>query len=242
MRQVREVSIAGISVVAYSSIEQLIEQEIYSEGVITPGFAIAINPEKIISANEDNKVKEILNSATLRFPDGIGVSYVMSKKLRRKVVRIPGCELWQQLLEITVTHQTPIFIIGATPETLAKTVGKLSDKGVNVVGWQHGFFADADIDGIIESIKLSQAEIVTVALGSPKQEIFIQQCRKVLPQIFYMGVGGTYDVYTGNVKRAPWFFRTIHCEWLYRILSQPTRASRQLKLLTYVKMYIFGKL
>ncbi|MGQ7146924.1 WecB/TagA/CpsF family glycosyltransferase, partial [Escherichia sp. SS-MK2] len=89
----------------------------------------------------------------------------------------------------------------------------------------------------------SGAQIVTVAMGSPKQEIFMRDCRLVHPDALYMGVGGTYDVFTGHVKRAPKIWQTLGLEWLYRLLSQPSRIKRQLRLLRYLRcaFYVTGE-
>jgi UDP-N-acetyl-D-mannosaminouronate:lipid I N-acetyl-D-mannosaminouronosyltransferase len=113
---------------------------------------------------------------------------------------------------------------------------------VNIVGSQDGYFKPEDRTALFERIRLSGAKIVTVAMGSPKQEILMRDCRNVYPDALYMGVGGTYDVFTGHVKRAPKVWRELGLEWLYRLLSQPTRWRRQLKLLKFLGYYYGGRL
>ena len=95
---------------------------------------------------------------------------------------------------------------------------------------------------LFERIHASGAQIVTVAMGSPKQEIFMRDCRKTHPDALYMGVGGTYDVFTGHVKRAPKIWQNLGLEWLYRLLSQPSRITRQLRLLRYLRWHYTGNL
>ena len=86
------------------------------------------------------------------------------------------------------------------------------------------------------------AKIITVAMGSPRQEILMRDCRQVYPDALYMGVGGTYDVFTGHVKRAPKVWQNLGLEWLYRLLSQPSRITRQLRLLRYLGWHYSGRL
>ncbi|PLL09905.1 lipopolysaccharide N-acetylmannosaminouronosyltransferase, partial [Klebsiella pneumoniae] len=84
--------------------------------------------------------------------------------------------------------------------------------------------------------------IVTVAMGSPRQEIFMRDCRRLYPHALYMGVGGTYDVFTGHVHRAPKFWQDLGLEWFYRLLLQPSRIKRQFRLLRYLRWHYSGKL
>jgi UDP-N-acetyl-D-mannosaminouronate:lipid I N-acetyl-D-mannosaminouronosyltransferase len=237
-----EVTVGDISVSSFKSIEHLINSAILDGNSIKPGIGIAINPEKIMTAKNDISVKAILDKATLKYPDGIGVTYVMSKKLGEKVARIPGCELWENLMISSIPHKIPVFILGATGQVIHQTRDKLVALGVNVVGFHDGYFDKNNPEDIINEIKNSGAKIISVGLGSPSQELFIFDCVKDVPNAFYMGVGGTYDVYTGSVKRAPWFFRKIHCEWLFRLLSNPTRMKRQFNLVKYIQLYLTGKL
>ncbi|VFS68548.1 Putative N-acetylmannosaminyltransferase [Kluyvera cryocrescens] len=99
---------------------------------------------------------------------------------------------------------TPVFLIGGKPEVLAETAAKLRQQwNVNLVGTQDGYFTADERPALFERIRDSGAKIVTVAMGSPKQEILMRDCRQIHPDALYMGVGGTYDVFTGHVKRAP---------------------------------------
>lgn len=238
----KEVTIGGISISNFESIEDAITTEIITSTGVKPGVAIAINPEKIVTALAQPELKKIIDNASLRYPDGIGVAYVMGKKLGKKISRIPGCELWESIMTRSGSTQIPVYIMGGTNEVIGKTKEKLINSGVNIVGYRNGYFEPDQQSQIINEIVASGAKIVSVALGSPKQELFIYQCKALMPNTFFMGVGGTYDVYIGNVKRAPYFFRKMHAEWLFRLLSQPTRLSRQIKLFKYITLYFKGKL
>lgn len=237
-----KIKVAGIAVSAHCSIDDMIRKDILIDNVVKPGIAVAINPEKIMLSIKDESIFNILQKATLKYPDGIGVSYVMNKKSGHHVARIPGCELWEQLMLTSVHNKIPVFLVGASKETLIKTKNKLIENGVNIVGEKDGYFTPEEESSLISEIKNSGAKIVSVALGSPKQELFIFECVKHIPDAFFMGVGGTYDVYTGSVKRAPRLFRKLKCEWLFRLLSQPTRINRQVNLIKYLILYLRGKL
>ncbi|STW66146.1 putative UDP-N-acetyl-D-mannosaminuronic acid transferase [Klebsiella michiganensis] len=103
-------------------------------------------------------------------------------------------------------------------------------------------FAADQRQALFERIRDSGAKIVTVAMGSPRQEILMRDCRDVYPQALYMGVGGTYDVFTGHVQRAPKFWQDLGLEWFYRLVSQPSRIKRQARLLRYLRWHYTNKL
>ncbi len=238
----KKINIAGISISSFTSIEQAIETEIITPSGIKSGVAIAVNPEKIMIAKKNKQLAELLAKASLKYPDGIGVSYVMSKKSRQYVARIPGCELWEKVMLKSAEQKIPVFLVGASATVLQQTQSKLMVQGVNIVGAINGYFNQTDEAKVIAQIKASGAQIISVALGSPKQELFMFECHKAIPTSFFMGVGGSYDVFTGNVKRAPLGFIKFHCEWLYRLLSQPTRINRQINLIKYILLYLMKKL
>jgi UDP-N-acetyl-D-mannosaminouronate:lipid I N-acetyl-D-mannosaminouronosyltransferase len=240
---VQEELVAGLSIKLFSSMQNAVDAVISPQGKVISGSAIAINPEKIIKAREDNFINDILLSATIRFADGIGVVKTLSRKSGKKITRIPGCELWEEVMKKASEHQLSVFLIGAKPEVIEQTKDKLVRQyGVNVCGYQNGYFNSVQESELIERLVELKPSIVSVALGSPRQEILINRCRERCPDTFFMGVGGTYDVYTNNVKRAPKLFRALNLEWFYRLASQPTRFNRQLNLINYLYLELFRKL
>ena len=134
----------------------------------------------------------------------------------------------KRLMERAGREGTPVFLIGGKPQVLAQTEDKLRRQwNVNIVGSQDGYFTPADREALFARIAASGAKIVTVAMGSPRQEILMRDCKAVWPQALYMGVGGTYDVFTGHVKRAPKIWQKMGLEWLYRlIIAAITSAQR----------------
>lgn len=227
------ITIGGIPVHPFTSFDELLNQIFDETGQVQPGFAVAINPEKIILARQSSDIQAILQAATLRYADGIGVAKLMQRRAHKALPRLPGCELWESVMARAAEHKTPVFLVGGQHEVNQQVKEKLEAQfGCQIVGNVDGFFADEA--QLMDQIVASGARIVTVAMGSPRQEQFILRLREKLPTCFYMGVGGTYDVFTENVQRAPKFFRDIGLEWFYRLLSQPTRIGRHTRLIKFV--------
>lgn len=240
MQQPPIVNVGGVDVMAFRDMQQLVEFIVHDDGSVFAGSAIAINPEKVMKAQEDAAIRDMLNEAEIRYADGMGVVKVMQKKLGQPVQRVPGCETWEAIMYRAAATKVPVFLIGAKPEVLAETKAKLEAAGVQVVGAQDGYFKDED--ALIDQVKVSGARIVTVAMGSPRQEKFIQKAKPLLPNTYFMGVGGTYDVFTGHVKRAPEIWCKLNLEWAYRLIDQPSRIKRQWSLVEYLWLYLRGKL
>lgn len=237
---VPQVNVGPVQVAAFKDMQQLLEFIVHDDGSVYAGSAIAINPEKVLTAMRDPQIEAVINGADIRYADGIGVVKVMRKRLQQNVQRIPGCELWQNLMLRAAACKVPVFIVGAKPEVNQQTADKLRSQQVNLVGAADGYFNDEA--ALIAQIKQSGARIVSVAMGSPRQELLIQRIRARHPDCFYMGVGGSYDVFTGNVQRAPALWCKLNLEWAYRLLLQPSRIGRQLGLARYVWWYWTGKI
>lgn len=238
-----EVCVGGINVRPFSSMDDAVAAIFDAGGDLTPGFAVAVNPEKVILTQENAQVRKHLESATLRFADGIGVVFAMRAKGTRGA-RIAGCELWQHVMKRAAAHRTPVFLIGAKPETLAEVRERLVAvyPTLHIVGSQDGYFKAEDKQRLIDEVAASGAQIVTVAMGSPRQEELIAELRKSHPDAFYMGVGGTYDVFVGRVRRAPPLARRLQLEWLFRLLHEPARIWRQRRLVTFAMRLVTGRL
>lgn len=215
-------------------------QSIINNYLNDANIAVAINPEKILSSISNSDTYKAVEVADIRYLDGIGTVKLAEKKLNKKLCRIPGCELWENLMIEAGKNNISVYILGADKAVVEKTVAKLNNYNVNVVGYHDGYFLDDD--QMIQEIIDTRPKILSVALGSPRQEIFMKRCRELGANFFMMGVGGTYNVFTGNVKRAPESWCKLNLEWLYRLLSEPTRLKRQLKLLKFVELAYRGKI
>ncbi|MCE0802687.1 lipopolysaccharide N-acetylmannosaminouronosyltransferase [Buttiauxella sp. A2-C1_F] len=236
-------TIRGLSLLGWRDMQHALDY-LYAGGSLRSGTLVAINAEKILSAERDQQVRVLIDNAEYKYADGISVVRSIRKKFPGAAVsRVPGADLWEALMQRAGGEGTPVFLIGGKPEILAQTEAKLRKQwNVNIVGSQDGYFKAEQQQALFERIRESGAAIVTVAMGSPRQEIFMRDCRKVYPDALYMGVGGTYDVFTGHVKRAPKVWQNLGLEWLYRLLSQPSRITRQIKLLRYLAWHYTGRL
>ncbi|HGJ5892561.1 MAG TPA: lipopolysaccharide N-acetylmannosaminouronosyltransferase [Arsenophonus apicola] len=217
---------------------------LFSNQQIKPGTLVAINAEKVLTAEQDSDLNALLAEAEYLYADGISIVRAIRRKYpQAKVSRIAGADLWEALMEIAGQKAVPVFLVGGKAEILKQTENKLRTQWqVNIVGSQDGYFKPEQREILFNRIQASGAKIVTVAMGSPKQEIVIRDCRQVYPDALYMGIGGTYDVFTGHIKRAPKLWQRLGLEWLYRLLAQPSRIKRQVKLLRFLAYYYGGKL
>lgn len=238
-----KVDIRGIDLLVAKNQCELVDFLLYQDEIKT-GQLIAINAEKVILSDEQPKIKELLRQAEYKYADGISVVYSVRKKYPQyqTIERIAGADLWQALMKRAGELNIPVFLIGSTADTLVKTIERLAPWQVKIAGSQDGYFSVEQEEYLIRQIAQSGAKVVTVALGSPKQELFIQKARQYYPQALYMGVGGSYDVFVGKVKRAPIGWQKLGLEWLYRLLQQPTRWKRQKRLLKYFYYYLTNQL
>ena len=224
----------------FDSIDQAVEK-ITTFHLNHSNIAIAINPEKIMLSMSNSDVYSAIEFSDIRYLDGIGTVKLAESRIGRKLNRIPGCELWERLMIKAGKAQYPVFILGSSNDVVEKTVSKLKGKyNVNIVGYHDGYFLNDD--EIIKDIINSKPKILSVALGSPRQEIFMRKCKDAGADFFMMGVGGSYDVFTNNIKRAPKIWCSLNLEWFYRLLLEPKRIKRQLKLLTFIKLAFKGKI
>jgi len=194
-------------------------------------FVITANPEVVMKANEDRQFMDYVQKATYICADGIGI--VKAARLLGNPLpeRVTGYDTMMQLLEIGNRKHYKIFLLGAQNETLQKTVENINATypNVEIVGYQDGYFNWEDND-IADRIAETQPDLIFVALGVPRQEKWISENLSAFKKGVFIGVGGSFDVIAGTVKRAPLFWQKLNLEWFYRLLSQPTRWRRMLAL------------
>jgi N-acetylglucosaminyldiphosphoundecaprenol N-acetyl-beta-D-mannosaminyltransferase len=197
-------------------------------------FIVAINPEKIMHGTKDPELKELLNSATYQIPDGYGI-VLLSKRQGGKIKeRVTGCDLFQQLCELAAKENKTVFLYGAKPGVAEKAKAVLEErfKGLKIVGCLDGYIQDKQL--IIDTINQAKPDFLFVALGSPRQEKWIKENMDRLNVHIFQGVGGSFDVVSGNLERAPLWMQKIGLEWLHRVILEPKRIKRILKLLIFL--------
>ena len=188
---------------------------------------VTINPEMMELAAKNEEFANILKNADIIIPDGIGIKIGFKIK-GIEIDRIAGIELAYNILAKANDENLPVALIGAKSEILALACKNLKSKiqNLNIVYSRDGFFKEDEEDSIVENIALLEAKVVLVALGAPKQDLFIQKLKQACKGAIFVGVGGSFDVWSGVVKRAPIAFQKLGLEWLYRTIMQPSRFKR----------------
>lgn len=202
---------------------------------------IAVNPEKLMAARKNELLKKLINSSTFQIPDGVGI-LIASKMAGGNIRhRVTGVDMMKKLLEMAADTGKKVFLYGAKPAVVeqAATNIKVMYPAINIVGIQDGYEQNEEV--VVQKINDAGADLVFVALGSPKQELWIERNMERLHAKVFQGVGGSFDVFSGTVKRAPYIFRKTGFEWLYRLLSNPKRIGRQTALIEFMYRLVFKK-
>ncbi len=191
---------------------------------------IAMNAEKIIKS--DDSLRKIVNS-NIAYPDGFGAVLAL-KSIGLSAIKIPGSEFWLDIVS-RFERSKRFYLIGSTREVIHATVNRLKREfpSIEIVGYRDGFLSDRDKYRLIDDLKKTQPDIVFVAQGSPRQEFLMQELKEE-HKALYMGLGGSFDIYGGDKRRAPSLFLKLELEWFYRLLKEPTRFSRQLALIKFL--------
>lgn len=235
-------SIMGVPVRPFGSYAQAVEHvaDVISSG--RKSFCVAINPEKVRQAVRDPQLLAILQDADIGVCDGIGIVLAARLLYGRKIRRCTGCDLFFHLNATAAARGWRVFLLGASPECNAAACARLGEMypGLKIVGNRDGYFRDSE--EVVAEINASRADLVFVAMGSPKQEHWIARHRRSINASFCMGIGGTLDVVSGRAKRAPKVFRRTGTEFLFRLLANPGRWRRQLALPAFVLMAVGRRL
>jgi UDP-N-acetyl-D-mannosaminouronate:lipid I N-acetyl-D-mannosaminouronosyltransferase len=244
VRQLDDESIVGgVAVSPFDSLEACAQRILSDARSGAGGFAIAINAEKVITCGVDRDLEATVERATLRYPDGAGVVVAMRLKGARST-RVAGADLWLEVLRQTHGRPVSIALIGAKPDVLTATRRRIEREFPNatVAIARNGYEGTRDMEALVREVATHQPDLVFVALGSPRQELLIERFRAVHPAGFYMGLGGSFDIYAGVKKRAPLWMQRRGLEWLFRFLSEPSRAPRETKRLKFLALLVLGRL
>ncbi len=202
------------------------------------------NPEMIVEAKNNAEFKNILNSADLVIPDGIGV--VFASKLNKAKIkeRVPGCDITFSILDKIKDKDFSVYILGAGKNVAEVAKKNMEEKfpGINIVGTHDGYFDEVEEKNIVNEITDKKPDILLVGLGMVKQESWAYKYKDTLPVKVTACIGGTIDVMAGNVKRAPQIFIKLNLEWFYRLLKQPSRFFRILKIPVFVFLCVKSKI
>lgn len=205
-------------------------------------YVVTPNPEFVYTCYHDASLYPLLENAGLCVPDGIGVIYAAKIQGTPLKERVAGIELGEELLKWASENSKTVFFLGSKPGIAEKAAENLKKKypKLEVAGMHDGYFKD---DGpVVDEIARSKADIVFCCMGFPRQERFmsgnIEKCgAKVM-----LGLGGSLDVFAGEVKRAPEFFCRAGLEWFYRLMKEPSRIGRMMKLPAFLWIVIWKKM
>ena len=225
----------GVGVFPFASEQELID---YVER--RPGILVAVNAEKIIHA--DDELRGLINR-NIGYCDGAGAVKGLRKKGHGDVSKIAGCELWLKIIERMYRDRT-FYLVGGRQEVIDQTVEKLRSQfdGIRIVGYRNGYIADDEqCEALLDDIARKSPDVVFVATGSPRQERLMERMQQRHKAI-YQGLGGSFDVYTGHVERAPKWWIDHNMEFAYRLIKEPRRIKRQIHLVKYAYWLAFNKL
>lgn len=205
-------------------------------------YVVTPNPEIVMAAMDSTDFRRDVNGADLVLPDGIGIIYgarILGTPLKAKV---PGIDFAAGLFEKLSERGGSVFLFGAKPGIAEKAAGNIKAKypGLRVVGCENGYYKDDA--PIIAHINEASPDLLLVCLGAPKQERFMAAYSGRLNAGLMAGLGGSLDVFAGTVKRAPKFWQRLGLEWFYRLITDPKRIKRMIKLPVFLFLTIGSRL
>lgn len=193
---------------------------------------VTLNPEMLIEAQKNPDFRALLSESELVFPDGVGLVYASKIKGQPLDERVTGIDFTYDALKLLAKKNMTAYFLGAKPgiaEAAARNLEK-EIPALKIVGAHDGYFKPEDEAALIEDINASGADMLCLALGAPKQEFFANKYKDKLNCKVAIGIGGSFDVWSGTLKRAPQFYIDYNIEWLYRLMQEPSRIKRIAKL------------
>jgi len=231
MKPVPKVHIFGIP---FSKMSMKETVEYLTEAILAKRqqHVITANPIMIMSALEDAKYESMMKKADLIVPDGSGVVWAANKGGEPVTERVTGFDLLHELLRVGEKHHWKIYLLGTSQEIIEAAAKKLQLQypQVRIIGYRNGFFGADQDQEVIEQISQHEPDLLFVARGATTQEPWIIQHRAQLNSSLIMGVGGSFDVISGKLQRAPQWIQNLKLEWLFRLIQEPKRLPRMLVL------------
>ena len=231
----KKVSLNGVEIYPFISENQLLDYIDKNKGIL-----VAINAEKILHATE--QTRSIINR-NIGYCDGAGAQIALKQKGYKDACKIPGCELWLKIIQRFCIEKT-FYLIGAKQQVIQEAVDKLKSEypNIKIIGYRDGYIkTETEKQTLINDIVIKKPDVVFVAMGSPKQELLMEEIQKQHNAIF-QGLGGSFDVYTGHVERAPKWWVEHNIEFAYRLIKEPKRIKRQIHLVKYAWWLLIKKL
>lgn len=194
----------------------------------TPHHIVTADASMVVTATEDPEFAAIVEASDLVTPDGAGILWATKRSGEPVTAKVSGVDLSERCIALSAQKGWRVFLFGAAPGVAAQAADKMRERypGANIVGVRDGFFKADEEARVVEEIRAVKPDVLLVALGIPKQEKFIYRHKAALGVPVCIGVGGTLDVFSGTVKRAPVWMQNVGLEWLYRLASNPKKISK----------------
>lgn len=231
-----KISLNGVNVYPFESEKELLNYVMSHKGIL-----VAINAEKILHATDQTRL--IINR-NIGYCDGIGAVMALRNRGCNNAIKIPGCELWLKIIEFLEPKGKSFYLVGGKQAVIDATISKLKNDFPKIIiaGYRNGYIkTDEEKKQLIEDIEDKKPDVVFVAMGSPKQELLMEEMIQKHLAI-YQGLGGSFDVYIGHVKRAPKWWLDHNLEFAYRLIKQPSRIKRQIFLLKFLFLVKIGRI
>lgn len=228
------IKIKGIEVYPFASVDELIEHASRNKGIL-----VAVNADKVIWATDETR--KIIND-NIGYCDGAGAVLALKRRGAADVARIAGCDLWLEIIDrLHASHS--FYLVGASKDIHDEVIAKLRSQypDINIVGHRDGYIASPEERAaLIDDVAAKRPDVVFVAMGSPKQELLMQDMMQ-RHRAIYQGLGGSFDVYSGHQSRAPQWWREHNLEFLYRLIIRPKRIKRDIYKVKYAWWLLTGQ-
>ncbi len=197
-----------------------------------PHHVVTVNPEYVMIARKDDPFRAVLNGASLAIPDGSGILWAARRLGRPMKERVTGIDAVTRFSTIARNRGLSVFLLGAAPGVAEACARRLQEQnpGLRVAGTYAGSPHASEEDAICRLIEAAKPDVLLVAYGSPRQDLWIHRNQPRLKVPLAMGVGGTFDFIAGVTRRAPSWIQRAGLEWFHRLVRQPHRWRRMLAL------------
>ncbi|MDR6553627.1 WecB/TagA/CpsF family glycosyltransferase [Paenibacillus qinlingensis] len=231
LQAVPKVRIYGVPI-SKMSMKQTVDYLSKVIEVKQPHQVITANPIMVMAAQDDPSYLKMMQQAELIVPDGTGVVWAAARVGQPVAERVPGYDLIHELMKVGEKKDWKVYLLGASNEVIQAAADKIRSTypKVKLVGVRDGYFGDAEDAQVIQAIKEAAPDLLLVGRAAANQEPWIGKYKQQLGVPVMMGVGGSFDVLSGKLKRAPVIFQKLRLEWFYRLLQEPWRYKRMLLL------------
>ena len=232
----------GIRIDSLSFYDTLVEAErLIRRGV--PSYIVSLSALTVLRARTDHEFARIIRNAAIVNCDGTGVKFAVQLLHGKTVRRVSGVDLLPHLCGLCAERGFGVYFLGSSKESVSGTVKAMKTRfpGLKVSGFCDGYFDEKNVKYVVSGIKKAAPQMLFVGLGQPAQEKWIDSHMTELGVPLLIGVGGSFDVLSGRLRRAPYLFQKTGLEWAYRLFMEPWRIKRVLRLFNFIWLVLREK-